>query len=251
MPEEQQGGETPLVDITSLSDTLADEMPTPQEHAMQSMEENAQPSQSVTDSNDDQPRDPYGRTFSEALHKTKKGSDEPLLTKHGKLVCKPGMKPDGAAPARDYKAENDRRKASYVGGQPKEPTPAELESAKARATGRVAATMLISLGTAIGGDEWEPMVKPEYGLDERKHLEAAFADYFEATGRTDFPPGAALSIAVGSYILPRFSKPKTQARVGGFFGWVKKKYVAWKTVRVAKKHGVDLRPVGESKSEGE
>jgi len=116
---------------------------------------------------------------------------------------------------------------------------------QARATGVASANMLISLGRAIGGEEWKPIKNTEYKIDEKLNLENAFADYFEATGKTDIPPGMALTIAVGAYALPRFTMPATQKRAGKVKQW----FVKLLADRKLKKHGMKAQPVEKSEME--
>ena len=106
--------------------------------------------------------------------------------------------------------------------------------------GKTAAHVLITLGCTIGGDEWQPIKNEEYGLDEKENLETAFINYFEATGKTDFPPGVALAIAVGGYVLPRFTQPKTKSRLKRAGEWI---YFKWQKIR--------KKPIKKENSENE
>ena len=89
------------------------------------------------------------------------------------------------------------------------------------ALGTVAATMTFSLGVLAGGIEWLPIKDNKTGVDETLMLQKAYGDYFAATGKTDFPPGVALTIALIGYAVPRFAKPKTQNRVKVISKWFK------------------------------
>jgi hypothetical protein len=70
-------------------------------------------------------------------------------------------------------------------------------------------------------------------------LESAFGDYFEATGKTDIPPGMALTVAIGGYMLPRFTMPKTRSRMGKVKDWFVKKLAD----RKLRKHGLKAEKV--------
>lgn len=96
--------------------------------------------------------------------------------------------------------------------------------------GKAAAHAMFMMGVAIGGEEWQPVVNPEVGINEPEMLSGAFADYFEAKGVEDFPPGVALTMAVLSYAAPRFQQPKTKTRFGLFKAWLKNKFVRNKKI---------------------
>lgn len=96
--------------------------------------------------------------------------------------------------------------------------------------GKAAAHAMFMMGVAIGGEEWQPVVNPEVGINEPEMLTGAFADYFEAKGVEDFPPGVALTMAVLSYAAPRFQQPKTKTRFGLLKAWLKNKFVRNKKI---------------------
>lgn len=95
-----------------------------------------------------------------------------------------------------------------------------------------------------------PRTNPEIGMREDEYLSRAFGDYFEATGRTDFPPGMALAMALGSYWLPRATMPKTKSR----FKMLGGKVYAWWHGRKAKKgkakKGADNGPQFDPRNDG-
>jgi len=196
-----------LFNVGAIADNLADSMPEVQQHTIEAMQ------QIPTDSN---MIDCDGTIFDPDIHKALNG--QPTKSKLGRFMKKPGRK------AADKSALNI----------PENKLPdrsAEIIKTQCRAAGQLAAQTLITLGTTIGGEEWIPIKSEQHGIDERVNLEMAFANYFEATGLTDIPPGWALSIAVGGYILPRFAMPKTQSKFKVFKNWVIGKYVTWKIKR--------------------
>lgn len=136
----------------------------------------------------------------------KKGSGN---SHHSSVVSRPGQ---GAQGMQDS-------------GQNANQTAAALES------GRAAANLVFAVGMAIGGEEWQPIKDSKHGLDEKLQLESAFGQYFLATGKTDIPPGWALTISLGSYALPRLAMPKTQTRAKSVMGKLK----AWWINRKADK----------------
>lgn len=104
----------------------------------------------------------------------------------------------------------------------------------ARASGTVAAGLLVTVGILVGGEEWQPRQDVAIGLNEMATLDKAFGDYFVAKGLTDIPPGWALAICVTGYMLPRFFMPKTRTRLQRARDWVVAKWIKYK----AKKAGV-------------
>lgn len=165
--------------------------------------------------------DASGAAFDPEIHKTDKNG-APTLSPRGKLIKKPKGK------------TGEQGKKSTVGGIKSEPqrTPEDDAREQSRAVGVVAAAMLINIGMVVGGEEWAP--KEHAGHNERDILSGAFADYFEQTGRTDFPPSMALAIAVAGYALPRFTMPKTQKKIGGLKLWIAKKIAARKIKKMEK-----------------
>lgn len=104
------------------------------------------------------------------------------------------------------------------------------ERAAARAAGQLAADLMIHSAIMLGGPEWNPRGTKDAELtaiefNEHENLRRAFADYFEAKGISDFPPGVGLSIAVSGYMVPRFAGGKeTRSRVAKVRDWFKGKF---------------------------
>ena len=179
--------------LNAIGDTLAEDMPQVQQHAIDQAEDEAKKSATGA-------VDVDGHTFDPAMHKT--GTDgKPTITKLGKLIKKPGRKPGSAA-------------TSTLGA-------AINKSDKARRSGIIAANFLMSTATAVGGEDWQPRKEtPEMPLDEKSMMQDAFGDYFDAKGWEDIPPGLALLGALAIYISPRLTAPSTKRRVGGLRGWL-------------------------------
>ena len=136
-------------------------------------------------------KDDNGTVFDPEIHATNKDG-EPSLTSTGKFRKKKG-------------ASKIARKI--------EMDPAAKEAQAARAAGRLAADMLVVSATSIGGPEWQPVgmkdgQQVQADFNEHENLRKAFADYFEAKGISDFPPGIALTIAVSAYAVPRLTTGK-------------------------------------------
>lgn len=200
--------------LDGIAGDLLSEQPDASPHAIAQAEADAQ-------AQADNPTDGNGDTFNPAIH-AQNADGSPRKTVGGNWAKKRGNKGKGGAPA-----------LKLPGGAVSAPAPDNKEIA-ARASGVAAANLLIVLGMGIGGDEWQPRVLKEHGIDEKAMLEQAWGDYFVATGTTDIPPGWALVAACGMYALPRFSMPATKSRVKGVGAWFKKKYASWRL----RKHGL-------------
>ncbi|AUR98301.1 hypothetical protein NVP1249A_07 [Vibrio phage 1.249.A._10N.261.55.B9] len=213
--------------LDNIANTLADSMPEVQEHAIE--QEKAK-----TDAEREKwadLEDVDGNTFDPAIHKTNKDA-EPTLSRTGKLIKKPGRKGGGGSSSGP----------SVIGvKQEAKPDPEQAARIQARASGKMAANLLMTLGIVAGGEEWQPIKDPTTGIDEKQMLESAFADYFEATGKTDIPPGMALTVAIGGYALPRFTMPKTRSRMQKVKDWVVRKIAD----RKLRKHGLKTEKTDE------
>lgn len=217
--------------ISAIGNTLVEDMPEVQQHAID-QEAEQQAEKIAEHTGPDAPKDKNGATFDPAIHKVDKQGN-PTLTKLGNLILKPGRK-----------AGKSTTGASVVNTPGSAPTdPAIQKRAESRAAGVASANLILMLGVGIGGDEWQPRVDEKQGLNEKTMLEGAFGDYFEATGKTDIPPGMALTVAIGAYALPRFTMPKTQSRVGIFKKWITKKIAN----RRLKKEGLEVVDIKENK----
>lgn len=208
--------------LDGIGDMLADSMPEVQEHAInEEMEKQEKTAEQWAHL-----RDTDGNSFDPNQHKTDKNGN-PTVTKLGKLIKKPGRKPG-------------QNTASVV-NPPKsqEPDPQAAARIQSRTTGKMAANLLITFGVVAGGEEWQPVKHEQTGIDEKHMLETAFADYFEATGKTDMPPGMALTVAIVGYAAPRFTMPKTKTRLGKIKGWIAKKIAD----RKLRKHGLKTESV--------
>jgi len=219
--------------VGEIADMIVDAMPDVQEHAINHKAET-----------DKKRADKYahlkdvqGVSFDAKIHKTK-ANGEPTLTKKGNLIRRPESE------IAKSEAKESGASSSFVGGKKPEVKAIKPEVLQARAVGKISANMLFSFGMAIGGDEWLPVSNEEIGLNEREYVEGAFADYFESTGRTDLPPSFILMSAIGAYMIPRFTMPKTQTRLGK----IKTFFVKWYTNRKLKKYGLQAQEVDEKTS---
>jgi hypothetical protein len=223
-------------DLAQITDDLISTQPEVQEHAIE--QERANEDARAAQWADLRDRD--GNGFDPSVHKTNKDGD-PTLSPKGLLIKKPGRKPG---------QKTGQSQSSFVGGQnTTESRASNPDAAKirmqARASGTMTANLLLQIGIVAGGEEWQPRVNAEIGLDEKKMLEDAFSDYYEATGKTDIPPGLALTVACGAYALPRFTMPKTRSRLSKLKDGVKK----WWVNRKLKKHGLKAESLSDDKKE--
>src|SRR5271163_1870457 len=209
--------------INNLGDTLVNEIPEPQAHAIdQARVDAAREAENISgDTPSSLELDALGIPWDPTQHATGK---------------------DGKGVRTDKGAWRKRRgvtgSASYLGKgsktQTKTPDPAEVEALNKqtlekqnRMAGMMAAAMLINVSTAIGGDEFQarrikiPGTDATY--DEREFLSQAFGDYFVAKQITDLPPGMVLVSALSMYYLPRFREPKVRERGGKIGAWFKDK----------------------------
>ena len=201
-------------DIQSVADDILDTMPTPQPAAMEQFRAENAASDGAASVPDSADVDAAGVKWNPEIHAT--GVDgKGVKTAKGQWRQRRGM----------------GGRSSVVGRSKAADVPLASENQAARAAGVACAHSLFMFGRMLGGEEWAPRKIEEKGtilLDEAKVMEQAWGDYFVATGKTDFPPGLALTIACSSYILPRFTMPMTKSRIQKAKEWIAHKYVSWK-----------------------
>jgi len=210
-------------DISGIMDDMAGSMSEPSPHAIEQAQREADEV-----AQHQQKTDKRGDTFNPDVHAVD-DDGSPKLTAAGNFAKRRGRK----------LGQTSNVSVVSSPGQPKQvSSQQEQMTAQAAVSGRSAAGLLFTLGCVIGGEEWQPMVDKATGLDERAMLEKAFADYFLSTGKTDIPPGWALTIAVGAYAAPRFTAPKTKLRAKNFFGklrlWYKNRKLDKETAKAEK-----------------
>ena len=128
-----------------------------------------------------------------------------------------------------------KKRRSKIGGATKSATSAtapavdasgkpvltDAQKQQAMLAGVVVAECIFQSAQAFGGKEWEPRLKP---IDERTNMQGAWGTYFVAKGITDMPPSLVLLVALGGYMLPRFTNheefPDTRTRVQKVREWV-------------------------------
>lgn len=181
--------------------------------------------------------DKKGTVFDPKLHAVD-GDGNPSVTPLGKFRKRRGLS-----------------KVSVTNQQLIDADKAKKDRIAARAAGQLAADLMIGSACTLLGPEWVPMgadgeQKPQE-FDEQSNLRKAFADYFEARGISDFPPGIMLSIAISSYAMPRVVAGKeTKTRLSAARKWFGKKWKKWTTPK-AKKDATqpDSRDNGEREND--
>jgi hypothetical protein len=198
---------TTLADISGLASDMIDDMPEVQQHVINSEQHDELLNEYP------ELRDREGNSFDPAIHSTNPDGT-PKLNSSGKL---------------------QKRRVSSKGNLTVPiKTTEEKRNIKeeARAIGSVAASFTISLGLMIS-DDFLPEFDEKTGVDERLQLQVAYANYFEATGKTDLPPGWALGIVLFTYASKRFVKPKTKSRIDQLKMWIGEKIGAMRGRKAA------------------
>lgn len=212
---------TATITVDGIAATLISEAPEPQPNAIQQASDDRA-------AKADAERDAEGNAFDASIHTGTK-------TASGAWRKRSGRKPAGAAGGSAHSTQSSRPKLNIPGQSGDSTGAPDAKVVNARAGGTTAANLLIMLSVGIGGAEWLPRQPPVIPYDEKAALESAFADYFEAKGWEDLPPGWALVAGLGMYAMPRLSMPVTQNRAKGFRNWVANKYINWKANRAKKK----------------
>jgi len=184
----------------------------------------------------------------EAKEETKEPRAEPKAeeTPEAKAESLEDIKKElGKLPKRKRKRRPGRPKGTGKKPEPEpQPEPGELSPEQAAiACGVTTAEMIFMIGQAVGGDEWKPTDQ------ERQYMVYAWGRYYEMKNITDLPPGVILATAIGMYMAPRLTKPKTQARLIAAYlkvrGWVRKVLGKGKPVEPTA-HKVEPEPEAES-----
>ncbi|HKI68325.1 MAG TPA: hypothetical protein VKA67_01965 [Verrucomicrobiae bacterium] len=212
-------------------DQITQDMPEPQDHAIQAEQARLEAQEKATaapaaPASKASPVDRDGARFHPDLHEADE-SGKPIVNKDGTLKKRRGR----------HGAKKDAARS-----QLNRPSQIEQMGADAAEAGRHMANAIFMFGRVVGGEEWEPMVVPEYGIDEQKQMGDAWSQYFSAKGVNDIPPGIAVTIVTGSYIAARLNKPITKTRLQKVKGWCFEKYGAWRGRKTAQKQ----KPNGRS-----
>jgi hypothetical protein len=214
--------ETPAAELDKLGDELTNEIPEPQQHAID---------QAISDAvkNPDVPGaasgsvelDALGVPWNSAEHAT--GADgKGVRTAKGTWRKRRGLK--GSPSHLNTGAANTSSPADKEAEQAA--VNAQTAEKQNRMAGAMAGTMLVRMSAAIGGQEFLPRVVTVPGgltYNEEQFLQQAFGDYFVAKGISDIPPGLVLCSALMMYYLPRFQSPEVRQRGSRIVRWFKDK----------------------------
>jgi len=165
-----------------------------------------------------------GRPFDPSLHMVDEAG-MPKLTKTGFIRSKPGQ---------GFRAETSRLDPT-AGDVPAEEAPrpiAKSTESEIQATASVSAHLFVRTAVLVGGDEFEAE------SDEQAHLTKSFADYYRAKGITDIPPGAALALGLGFFVLKRWNRPAVVERRKTIWARVKGWYIDYQASRAKRESGV-------------
>ena len=155
-----------------------------------------------------------GTAFDPTIHATDAGG-RPVKTKRGRWARKRGRKPGGSGPA--GKTDGFR---SPLMDQLNIPGNEPMDDFKLVA--EMATTTFMSLGTILLGPDFQPDHD-----SERTAVRDAFEEYAREKGYDDIPPGIALMVVCGGYIVTKSAKPTVQARLLSFAGFITSTTSRW------------------------
>lgn len=214
--------DAPAAELDKLGDDLTNEIPEPQQHAIDQAISDASKNPDVPGAaNTSVELDALGVPWNNAEHAT--GADgKGIRTAKGTWRKRRGLKGSpshlntGAANA-SSPADKEAEQAAVN---------ARTAEHQNRMAGAMAGTMLVRISAAVGGQEFLPRTITVPGgltYNEEQFLQTAFGDYFVAKGISDIPPGLVLCSALMMYYMPRFQSPEVRQRGGKIAGWFKSK----------------------------
>lgn len=233
--EENENVGTINADVASAAAHIVDNAPPVSEHVPPPSSED---SDSASSSSSDDV-DSSGAKFDPALHAS--GADgKGVKTSKGLWRKKKGT---GSRIGTGTRAAS---RAAAEQKQKEELTQSEL-AARAKMAGQVAAMSQFMVCSALFGPEWKALVQvvsvpdglggeTKVTLNELEEQSALWANWMLATGRTDFPPGIALTLGILSYASRRFTMPETQRRAGKMKEWFAAKIAKWRVRRAERKN---------------
>lgn len=225
--------------LDSVGDSLVNEIPEPQQHAIDQAAKDAEEATGEAAASVD--LDVLGVPWNPEIHAT--GADgKGIPTAKGAWRKRRGLKGS---------ASHLNTGAAAAPKDPKEdPTLTEQRTREHqnRMAGAMAGTMLVRISAAFGGPEFLPRtINIPGGLtyNEEEFLQSAFGDYFVAKGISDLPPGMVLASALLMYYAPRFQEPAVREKGSKFVRWCKARiesvYVWAKYRKSGKKPKVDSK----------
>jgi len=162
-------------------------------------------------------QDKHGNAFDPAIHDAKR-----VLKKDGTFRLKRGR----GAPTRHKTAPPKQPSSVNIpnrqGQGPTQAAPSPTTITNEAAAAQFAG-LTVTMGMAIGGNDFKPHVDPKSGIDEMGMLTQTYKQYFDAKGgAVDLPPSMILLGGLAMYCLPRFQMPATKTRFSRFVAWAKR-----------------------------
>jgi len=191
-------------------------------------------------------RDPKGRPFDPELHLSNPDGSPKINVKTGKICLKPGPE--------KKKLKKGLGKGSGVQG-----SVSDLNLPPGLSESRMAAAATVDAIGQVGilcfGNEWQFMKNDQF--DERENLIMTMDRYYQVKGVRDIPPGLALTIALGGYVLARLRYENTRSKFGVLLGSIRKKANGFmsfigqffKRVRVKNASHIDSRDNGNGQDD--
>lgn len=189
----------------TIADDITNNAPDVQQHAVDAEKQKAEA---------EAQRDKAGTLFDPLIH-TSKPDGSPSVTKAGYFRRKAQKQQTAPSPSIVGKPG--------PGSQGKQETGQPGQQGDPRGAAIATVEMIEKLGMMLASDEFAYIKNDQYGLDERASGYDVFEQYYRAKGIGDFPPGIAVAVWVISYIMPRFTMPKTKSRFGDIKLWIKAK----------------------------
>lgn len=198
---EEKTSQNISLEVDDIADSLVNEMPEVQTHAVEAFEN----AEELEENNNDL-TDIDGNTFDPEFHQTD-AEGKPKLTKAGNIAKKRGKK---SAKTKSILGKKNPTVNQQVG-----------VSENHKMLGKTAAAATVTCGMALFGQSFAPRQIPEEGIDEMKTLTQVWGDWFKANNMEDLPPNTALAIGLAFYALPRFAEPEPRQRLKSLTGKIK------------------------------
>lgn len=120
-------------------------------------------------------------------------------------------------PRKNPNAPKSKTPKSKTPSQNQEPNPQIIETRNRQIAVMTASAIVEQTGVLFGGSE------AKFNENEKMMLEVSFEKYMESKGISDFPPGVALAVGLGSYYARVITTKPAQGRLVRGFQWLKSK----------------------------
>jgi hypothetical protein len=206
--------------IDSIVGETTDNMPTPNEGAINEHKEEKEKQEQINN----ELFDSKGIGFDPSIHKVD-STGSPVLTLTGKLTRKPG-----------------RKQASKLNIPSQAQTPAQSpENLEAKQSAVITVDCLLTFSQMFGGKDFAPRVDEKTGMDERVIMSGAFEKYYQAKGIGDIPPGVLLTVTLVGYFGPRFFLPETKSKLQKI-----KEFISYKFSKKKKGEKIAQSDIGDN-----